>query len=140
MQKITAVVALALIPLFLSLAQEKMEPQKTSHKMTGYMVDQMCGKKMVMSDIKKSNAKAARHTKDCLLEESCKTSGYGLVTGGKYYKFDKSGDQKALDYLNSTKKEDNIKVDVTGTMDGNSINVESIKDFSSKIKAKGTKT
>jgi hypothetical protein len=35
-----------------------------SHSMAGYLVDYTCGKGMVMGDVKKSDAKGARHTKD----------------------------------------------------------------------------
>jgi len=59
--------------------------------MVGYLVDHNCGKRMVMNDVKKSDVKAARHTKDCALEETCKASGYGIVTGGKFYEFDDAG-------------------------------------------------
>ena len=84
---------------------------------------------MIMADIKKSNDKAARHTKGCALEEACSAEGYGLVTEGKFYKFDAAGDIKAKQYLKATKKEDNIKVEVTGTMNDEQLVVESIKDF-----------
>ena len=84
---------------------------------------------MIMADIKKSNDKAARHTKGCALEEACSAEGYGLVTGGKFYKFDAAGDIKAKQYLKATKKEDNIKVEVIGTMNDEQLVVESIKDF-----------
>ena len=115
-------------------AQDKMnmkELHNTSHSMVGYLVDHNCGKRMVMNDVKKSDVKAARHTKDCALEETCKASGYGIVTGGKFYEFDDAGNKKAADYLIATKKEDNIKVEVTCMMEGDKLHVESIKDFKS---------
>jgi hypothetical protein len=123
-------------------AQEKMNPKGSnskSHSMVGYLVDQNCAKGMVMDDVKKSDAKAAKHTKECSLDDACKANGYGIVTGGKLYKFDDAGNKKAADYLNTTKKEDNIKVIVTGTMDGDKIKVESIKDFKSSKKQRGKK-
>ena len=87
-----------------------------------------------MDDVKKSDAKAAKHTKDCSLDDACKVYGFGIITGGKFYKFDGAGDKKALDYLNATKKEDNIKVEVVGRIDGTIFTVESIKDFKFKGK------
>jgi hypothetical protein len=137
--------AIALVSIFTSVfisAQEKMNLKGLhikSHSMVGYLVDQNCAKKMVMDDVKKSDAKAARHTKECGLEETCRASGFGIVTGGKFYRFDDAGNKKAVDYLNATKKEDNLKVEVAGTMDGDKMNVESIKDFKSTGKKEGKK-
>ena len=126
------VTAIALIP-----AQNKNSANGfpgNSRSLVGYLVDRNCAKGMVMDDVKKSDAKAAKHTKDCSLDEACKANGYGIVTGGKFYKFDSAGDKKAVDYLNATKKEDNIKVEVVGRIDGTIFTVESIKDFKFKGK------
>ena len=98
-----------------------------SRSLVGYLVDRNCAKGMVMDDIKKSDAKAAKHTKDCCLDDACKAYGFGIVTGGKFYKFDDAGDKKAVEYLNASKKEDNIKVEVMGRIDGNTLKVESMK-------------
>jgi hypothetical protein len=110
---------------------DKKELHRISHSMVGYLVDHNCGKRMVMDDVKKSDAKAAKHTKDCALDETCKANGYGIVTGGKFFCFDDAGNRKAFDYLSATKKEDSIKVEVAGIMNGDTMNVESIKDFKS---------
>src|SRR5450759_3434740 len=134
MKKLLAVILITIFSIALIVAQEKMkmeEKQTKSHSMAGYLVDKMCGEKMVMVNVKKSDAKAARHTKDCALEEACSAEGYGLVAGGKFYKFDISGDIKAKEYLKATQKENNIKVEVTGTMNDEKLIVESIKDFES---------
>jgi hypothetical protein len=132
MKKLLAVIFITILSIALIVAQEKKKVQQTkSHSMTGYLVDQMCGKRMVMVDVKKSDAKAARHTKDCALEEACSAEGYGLVTGGKFYKFDDSGDIKAREYLNATIKENNIKVEVIGTMNDEKLVIGTIRDFKS---------
>ena len=68
----------------------------------------------------------ASHTKQCAL--SCSKSGYGLVTSdGKFYKFDESGNAKALAALKKTKKDKDLKATVTGTMNGDVIKVDSIQ-------------
>jgi hypothetical protein len=136
---------IVLVTIFMSVfisAQDKTDKKdlhSMSRSMTGYLVDQNCGKRMIMDDVKKSDAKAAKHTKDCALDETCKASGYGIVTCGKFYEFDDAGNKKAFDYLSATKKEDNIKVDVAGIMNGDKMSVESIKDFKSTGKKGGTK-
>ena len=97
-----------------------------SHTMTGWLVDQMCGKKMGSGDAEKSKAKAMKHTKDCALEEACAESGFGLVHDGMWNKFDEKGDKMALDWLKKTDMKSNLMVEVKGTMDGTNIKVESI--------------
>jgi hypothetical protein len=121
-------------------AQDKINTKRThsaSRSLVGYLVDQNCGKRMVMDDVKKSDAKAAKHTKECGLDETCRASGFGIVTGGKFFRFDAGGNKKAVDYLNAIKKEDNIKVAVVGTIDGENMNVESIKELKSAEKKGG---
>ena len=57
----------------------------------------------------------------------CKASGYGVVTAdGKYLKFDKAGDAKAVTLLEGTDKKDSIKVSVDGKVDGDNIVVSSL--------------
>jgi hypothetical protein len=104
--------------------------------MTGYIVDQMCGKGMVMEDIKRSDAKAAKHTKECALDEACAARGYGLVSGGRFYTFDEQGNKKAAAYLHATKKEDNILVEVKGMIEGGSIKVAAVRDLARKKPSK----
>lgn len=83
----------------------------------GYVMDSMCAAKM--------RDKASTHKTKCAL--SCSKGGYGLVTAdGKYVKFDETGNAKALAALKATSKTDDLKVKVTGTMDGDVIQVESI--------------
>lgn len=81
----------------------------------GTVVDVMCKDKDV-----------ANHTKDCAL--GCSKSGYGIVTSdGQFYKFDESGNAKALAALKKTSKDKDLKAKVTGSMDGNVIKVDSIQ-------------
>jgi hypothetical protein len=142
MKKLLAIILVTVFTSVFISAQDKMDMwglHNKSHSIVGYLVDQSCAKKMVMDDVKKSDARAAKHTKDCALEETCKASDFGIVTGGKFYRFNDAGNKKAADYLSATKKENNLKVAVAGTMDGDKMNVESIKDFKSTGKKVGKK-
>jgi hypothetical protein len=69
--------------------------------LSGYVVDQHCaatiGTKADVMD------KAAAHTKDCALMEDCVKSGYGIFSGGKYYKFDSTGSATAQTALEGSK-------------------------------------
>ncbi len=54
-------------------------------------------------------------------------SGYGLLTDDKkVLKFDKAGNEKAKLFIASLKKDKDIKVDVTGTVNGENMTVTKI--------------
>jgi hypothetical protein len=82
---------------------------------TGTVVDVMCKDK-----------DAASHTKECAV--ACSKSGYGLVTaGGKFVKFDEKGNAKALAALQGASKESDLKATVSGKMQGEVIQIDSIQ-------------
>jgi hypothetical protein len=84
----------------------------------GHLMDAMCAAKL--------KDKAASHKAKCAL--SCAKSGFGLVTAeGKFIKFDESGNAKAQEALKGTTKEQDLMVKVTGTLDGETIQVESLR-------------
>src|SRR5579863_4350960 len=80
-------------------------------EVTGVLMDVACS-----SDTAKDGYKGALdHTKDCALMAPCVKSGYGVVTeDGKFIKFDKAGNEKALALLNKTDKTDHLKIAVSG--------------------------
>jgi hypothetical protein len=127
-----AVIGCALLFAAFSLnAQAKMEKKEGTGENTykGFLADKMCGTGFTKSgDAKTAATKAKKHTRDCALEDNCKASGYGLIIGGKFHKFNDAGDKIALDYLTKTKREKNLVVQVKGTMDGDKIDVASLKD------------
>src|SRR3989442_5299197 len=83
--------------------------------LNGTLVDVMCKDKDL-----------AGHTTKC--ELGCAKSGFGLVLGdGKLVKFDEAGNAKALAALKATSKEKDLKAKVTGTMDGDTVQVQSIE-------------
>jgi len=89
----------------------------------GYLIDKMCSSKIV----EKGGGAAKMHTKMCAMMPNCKSSGFGVVTAdGKYLKFDKAGDAKAVELLEGTDKKDNIKVSVDGKVDGDNIAVSGL--------------
>ena len=71
---------------------------------------------------------AYAHTRQCALMPSCQKSGYGVFTyGNKFLSFDAAGSQEALAALKASKKEDDLKVEVTGEIQGDTIKVASLK-------------
>ena len=82
------------------------------------MVDAMCSKKVA--------ANPDTHTKECAME--CQGSGFGIITEDqKFLKFDAAGNQKVLAEIKSSKKQDHLRVDVSGEVQGDTLKVKSIK-------------
>lgn len=74
----------------------------------------------------KAKANADAHPRDCAL--MCAKSGYGIIDqSGNYLKFDAKGNAEAKQLLQNSTRKDHLRVDVTGTKDGNTIHVTSIK-------------
>jgi len=82
------------------------------------MIDTQCSAEM--------KSKPDAHGKMCAL--FCAKSGFGIFdSSGNYLKFDDKGNEQAKKLLESTSKTDHLRVDVSGTKDGNIIHVESLK-------------
>lgn len=76
------------------------------------------------------SAKAAAdpdsHTRDCALK--CQASGFGILTGDhKFLKFDAAGNTKITEALKASDKKDHLRVDVSGDVKGDTLQVTSIK-------------
>lgn len=66
------------------------------------------------------------HTRACALK--CAASGFGIVTSDhKFLKFDEAGNQEIVSELKSTSKKDHLRVDVTGDVQGDTLQVKSVK-------------
>ncbi len=98
----------------------------TQTTMNGYLIDAMCEKKMASKD--KPMEKAAAHTKDCAMNDACAASGFGVLSDGKYYKFDEDGSAKAKQLLDQSSREDNLYVQVTGTVQDSTMTVATISE------------
>ncbi|HEY2934762.1 MAG TPA: hypothetical protein VGK99_23760 [Acidobacteriota bacterium] len=88
---------------------------------SGMLMDKMC------SASSGDAAKVAKHSKACALMDSCIASGYGIVIDGKFIKFDANGDKLVSEWLEKTDKTRELKIEVTGTMDGDILKVETLK-------------
>ncbi len=65
------------------------------------------------------------HTRACAI--LCAESGYGIITSdGKFLKFDKNGNEKALALLKASNKNDHLRVNVKGDLNGDTIAVKTI--------------
>jgi hypothetical protein len=92
-------------------------------KVQGYLVDIACASE----EGQRANF-GAKHSKDCLQMPDCAKSGYGLLTDDKkIIKFDAASNAKAKRFIADLKKEKDIKVNVTGTMNGERMTVSKIE-------------
>jgi hypothetical protein len=75
---------------------------------------------------KKASAAPDSHTRECALK--CQASGFGILTNDhKFLKFDAAGNTKITEALKSSDKKDHLRVDVTGDVKGDTLQVTSIK-------------
>jgi hypothetical protein len=82
------------------------------------MIDTQCSAK--------AKADPDSHTRSCAL--ACAKSGFGIIDkNGNYLKFDAKGNQEAMKLLESSNKQDHIRVDVSGKKEGSVIQVASVK-------------
>jgi hypothetical protein len=103
----------------------KVEPKGTS--LHGYVVDQMCAKSMAKKG--KAMEKAAKHTKECALEEACAASGFGLFyEDGKWVKFDDKGDAMAKTMFEKSKKDKDFMADIVGEVKDGKMVVASLTE------------
>lgn len=82
-----------------------------------------------MKDVNFSKKVAAdpdSHPRACALK--CEKSGYGIVTQDKHFlKFDAEGNIKIVEALNASDKKDHLRVDVSGEVHGDTLQVTLIK-------------
>jgi hypothetical protein len=104
-----------------------------STQVQGILMDQMCSSKAEVRIVSGPRLEggmivAEAHTRQCALMPACEKSGYGIfTTDNKFLKFDAAGSRKALAALKASKKEDDLKVEVTGVIEGDTIKVASLK-------------
>jgi hypothetical protein len=99
----------------------------------GILIDDMCSSKAEVRIVSGPRLEggmivAEAHTRECALMPACEKSGYGVFTyDNKFLKFDAAGNRKALAALRASRKDDDLKVQVTGEMEGDTIKVTRLK-------------
>lgn len=89
----------------------------------GYLVDVSCA-----TEEGRKPGFGALHSKRCLQIVDCANSGYSVLTDdGNVIRFDKAGNEQAKKFLNEVEKTNDIKVNVTGNVNGGQITVSKIK-------------
>lgn len=105
--------------------------QAQATKYDGYLADVLCANRGTALDGTDMRKHPEKHTVGCLKEPPCVASGFGVLTKAKdetytFHKFDKKGNELALELINKTKKADHVSVEVTGQMQDGVIKVNSI--------------
>jgi hypothetical protein len=116
----------ALVTLLATFSLSTFAQESKSVTVKGYVVDKMCATGMV----KKSDPmeRAAKHTKDCALEDHCAASGFGIVSDGKWHAFDPKGSDKAKAAIEGSKREKGLYYEATGSFDGELFTLVSLKE------------
>ena len=93
-------------------------------QVNGILIDKMCSAKATSGGQKAAMA----HDTECAKAPACEKSGYGVFTAdNKWLAFDDAGNKKAVAALKGTKKKDDLKVQVSGDVQGDSIKVTKVK-------------
>jgi hypothetical protein len=99
-------------------------PSNKQTKISGTLVDVACATEQAK---KQKPDFAAKHDKECLTMAECVKSGYALLTpDNRVVKFDAKGNEQARKLLAETKKEQDFKATVTGTVQGDTIEVATL--------------
>jgi hypothetical protein len=92
-------------------------------KVQGYLVDIACA-----SEEGQRTNFGVKHSKGCLQMPDCASSGYGLLTDDKkIIKFDAASNEKAKQFIADMQKHNDIKVNVTGSINGERMTVSKIE-------------
>ena len=108
----------------------------TSTTVKGVLIDQQCSSRAEARPVPGAGTEfeggllwAYTHDRKCLLMPDCQRSGYGVFTydTAKFLPFDAAGNQKALAAIQTAKKLDDMRVEVTGDVVDGKIKVASLK-------------
>jgi len=103
-------------------------------KIQGVLIDEKCSANAQTRVVSGSDTHleggilwAYTHTRNCALMPECARSGYGVAThDNRFLKFDATGNRKAAEMLKASKKEDDLEIEVTGNIKGDTITVTSL--------------
>jgi hypothetical protein len=110
----------SILVLFAALAVSAFAADTT---VKGYLVDMDCAR----TDGQQPGF-GAKHSKSCLQMDDCAKSGYGVLTDDKkVIRFDAAGSAEAKKFIAGVKKDKDIKVNVTGTVNGDTMTVSKIE-------------
>jgi hypothetical protein len=109
------------------------DAQAQGAKYDGYLADVLCATRGTALDGADMTKHPEKHSVACLKEPPCVASGFGVLVKGKddtyaFHKFDKKGNELAMQLINKTANKDSMSVEVTGQLVDGIINVQSIAE------------
>src|SRR5918911_1795571 len=117
-RKVFLVAASVALAAVFAYAQE----ESKAVKVTGYVVDNMC------AGMHGSEEEAKDHPTSCALMPKCEKSGFAVVSGDKTYKLDEQGNKLAADALKAAKTKRGLKVEVEGTLEGDTLHAQKLSE------------
>jgi hypothetical protein len=122
--------------LLAGLARQSSGATADSSAIEGVLIDQHCSAQAETRMVPDPSPHleggilwAYTHSKSCLLEPACRRSGYGVFAyrTNKFLPFDAAGNRKALALIQASKKDDDMRVEVTGQIEDGKIKVTNLK-------------
>jgi hypothetical protein len=104
-------------------------------KLTGYLLDNNCS--AGQENTKDFAADSKKHPTNCAKMEACEKSGYALYADKKLYKLDAAGNDMAAEVLKNTKVAKGVQVTVEGTVDGDTIKVTKLTEYTAAGASEG---
>jgi hypothetical protein len=92
----------------------------------GVLADWNCVKPMV----KDGRGKTLQHNRECSLNKNYSRAAYGIITDDKhFYKLDDAGRDWALKLLKDTSDKDNLRVIISGAIEGDTVHVQNMSEL-----------
>jgi glutamate synthase domain-containing protein 2 len=111
-------------PLRLAILAVAVSGLSFAEEVNGILMTTMCA----AGASKGGQDAAMKHERTCNLKPNCAKTGFGVVTSdNKFIGFDDAGNDIARKALEASTKKDDMKVVVTGEMDGGKLKVASLK-------------
>jgi len=95
-------------------------------ELQGLLTDWNCTQDMV----RQGRAKILKERKSCRLADNAQRAAYGLITDDKkFYKIDPRDNDRVLQVLRDSPDKDNLKVVISGDLQGNTIRISTISEL-----------
>lgn len=95
-------------------------------ELQGVITDWNCTQDMVRN----GREKVLKQNRNCSLAKDWRRAGYGLITSDKkFYKIDPQGNDRVMQMLNDSPDKDNLKVVISGDLNGNTIKINTISEL-----------
>jgi hypothetical protein len=126
----------ALLILLAGSAIESLGAPATPATIQGVLLDRQCSARAEIRMVPDPSPQleggilwAYTHEKSCLLMPACRRSGYGVFAfeSDKFLPFDAEGNQKAIALIEASKKQDDMRVEVTGQIEDGTIKVTRLR-------------